>query len=50
MTGTFCAPTGRLFVSYEEKEPALRALQAMLITKQFKLQVIQEYIEIELII
>jgi len=38
LTGTFCAPTGRLFVSYEEKEPALRALQAMLITKQFKLQ------------
>jgi len=38
LTGTFCAPTGRLFVAYDEKEPALRALQAMLITKQFKLQ------------
>ena len=39
LTGTFGVITGRVFVSYQEKEHVMRALQAMLISRQFHLQV-----------
>eukprot|EP00092_Neocalanus_flemingeri_P037998 GFUD01041366.1.p1 GENE.GFUD01041366.1~~GFUD01041366.1.p1 ORF type:complete len:522 (+),score=119.58 GFUD01041366.1:35-1600(+) len=38
VTGTFGVKTGRVFVAYDEKEAALRAVQTMLVTKQFHLQ------------
>jgi len=40
LTGTFGVSTGRVFVSYQDKEDVMRALQAMLISRQFHLQVI----------
>ena len=39
VSGTFGVKTGRVFVSYKEKEGALRAIQEMLVTRQFHLQV-----------
>jgi len=39
VVGTFDLSTGRIFLSYEDKEAALRALQAMLTSRQFKVQV-----------
>eukprot|EP00092_Neocalanus_flemingeri_P020880 GFUD01022621.1.p1 GENE.GFUD01022621.1~~GFUD01022621.1.p1 ORF type:complete len:497 (+),score=148.31 GFUD01022621.1:56-1546(+) len=38
VSGTFGVNTGRVFVAYKEKEAALSAMQAMLVTKQFHLQ------------
>jgi len=38
VSGTFGVKTGRVFVSYKEKEGALRAIQEMLVTRQFHLQ------------
>jgi len=38
MTGPFGSRTGRIFVNYEDKEAALRALQHMLTSKQFHIR------------
>jgi len=38
ISGTFGVRTGRVFVSFEDKYTAIRAMQDMLITKQFHLQ------------
>ena len=39
VTGVFGVRTGRVFLNYQEKEYALRAMQAMLISGQFHLRV-----------
>ena len=39
MNGTFDCKKGRVFVSYKEKQGALNALETMLITKEYHLQV-----------
>jgi len=38
VSGTFGVKTGRVFVSFKEKEGALRAIKEMLVTRQFHLQ------------
>ena len=39
VNGTFDCKKGRVFVSYKEKQGALNALETMLITKEYHLQV-----------
>ena len=39
MNGTFDCKKGRVFVSYKEKQGALNALETMLISKEYHLQV-----------
>jgi hypothetical protein len=40
VNGTFDCKKGRVFVSYKEKQGALNALETMLITKEYHLQVV----------
>lgn len=42
VNGTFDCKKGRVFVSYKEKQGALNALETMLITKEYHLQVIKK--------